>query len=793
MVKESLVITFVIFLFLSIFIKEGFAETNDIAITDESLAKIEPELLSAQGETSVIISFTKKPQDYKKFIKILGGKITHDYKMMDAISVKLDSKEIKRLSTMGNLKRIYKDYNVSALLHDSAPLISADKVWNMGITGKNVKVCILDSGVDYNHPALEKNCKNQIVEGTNESYILQSPHDYPDNYDNTWTITKPGYTSISVHFTKIITEEGFDFVYVKDAQGNIVESFSGEFSQKWSISIPGDTIKINLVSDSSTTDYGFYIDQVLNGSVASGWNGCNKIIGGYDFVNSDEDPFDDDGHGTHVTGILASDDSYYRGVANGTKLLIAKVLDSQGSGSASNVISGIEWCVNNNAQILSMSLGGSNFNRTCDDTPISQAVINAVNNGKIVVAASGNDGIKGISEPACSSKAIAVGASDKNKKVIGISGRGSELDVLAIGTPVKSTWPGGGWYWNTGTSMAVPHITGTIALMLEKNSSLSFQDVLRIFNQTSDPPIACYDCIWINGVCDILHMYGVQVPCIRNITGAGIVNASRAIENIQSGCVSNEDCNDNNNCTTDICQSGSCTHTNKPDGTDCGTCCSCFSGNRAHNETQNSDCLFCQKCTALDTCSYAPSGTDPKNECRTNDIIGIATCDNIPDNYHLTRDFRNPFTSTCNGAGSCTTGNATINHICNRTCGAECGNNSDCASNICRSDCTCLIDSTPLLINILYPLNTTYISSNIPLTFTLNKPASWCGYSLDGSANKTITSCANITMSISISGPHNVIVYANDTNGKSNSSNRVYFTKAVSGGGGGGGGRCYMM
>jgi subtilisin family serine protease len=534
MYKTQLKVGFLVFLFLflSIFIKVGLSENSNV---NSGLAKIEPALLNAQGETSVIISFTKKPQNYKSFIKSLGGKIINDYKLMDAVSVRLDGKEISKLANMENLKGVYRDYNVSALLHESAPMLSADQVWNMGITGKDVRVCILDTGIDYTHPALEKNCKYQTVQGTNESYILQSPHSYPNNYNNTWNITMPGYTSISVHFTTIETEDGYDYVYIKGAQGNVVENFSGMYSNRWTTSVPGDTVQISLVSDGSVNDYGFYIDQVLNGTVIDGWNGCNKIINGYDFVKNDGDPFDYNGHGTHVAGIVSSDDSFYRGMANGTKLLIGKVLDSSGGGVASNIISGIDWCMNNSAQIISMSLGGQDYSGTCDDTPISQAVINAVNNGAIIVVAAGNEGINGISDPACCSKAIAVGATDKNKKVVGFSSRGPELDVLAIGANIKSTWPGGLFNYKSGTSMAAPHITGIIALMLEKNSSLSYQDVLNIFNQTSDPPTACYSCDWASVNClDPYHWHDTPVPCDRSVTGAGIVNASRAVSMVSN-------------------------------------------------------------------------------------------------------------------------------------------------------------------------------------------------------------------------------------------------------------------
>jgi parallel beta-helix repeat protein len=89
-----------------------------------------------------------------------------------------------------------------------------------------------------------------------------------------------------------------------------------------------------------------------------------------------------------------------------------------------------------------------------------------------------------------------------------------------------------------------------------------------------------------------------------------------------------------------------------------------------------------------------------------------------------------------------------------------------------------IADIIPPTITILSPQNTTYSTTSVPLTFTINEPTSWCGYSLDGTANKTLPGCANTTLSGLTNGPHNVIIYANDTSGNMNSS-RVYFTVLI--------------
>jgi len=619
-------------LFLGIFVKESLGKTsNSSQIDDVSLRKIDSELIGAEGETSVIMEFSKKPANYRELIKSAGGEIVGEYNIIDAVAVKIDGKDIGKLAKFDNLIKVHKDSKVNALLHDSAPLISADKVWNQGITGNNVKVCIIDTGIDYTNPAIEPNCNPKIINGNGESYVLESPHNYPNNYNNTSTITMPGYTSIAVHFTRISTESGYDRIYIKDTQDNTIETLEGGILDKWSKSVTGDTIKINLVSDSSVTDYGFYIDQVLNGSVSYDWSNCNKIIARYDFVGNDEDPFDDNGHGTHVAGIIASDDSYYRGIANGSKLLIAKVLGSGGSGSISGVIKGIDWCINNSAQVISMSLGGGGYSGTCDDDLLAMAVNNAVDKGAIVVVAAGNSGKNGVTTPACASKALAVGAADKNRNVIGWSSRGPELDIVAPGVDITSTVPTGdckfcninGFTSLNGTSMATPHVTGVIALMLAAKPTASNDDIRKYLLQSADPVNKCYDCLWDNGVYppQCVVPYGTEIECSKNVIGAGIVNASRAVEMITN------------------------------------------------------------------------------------------------------------------------------------------------------------VHTTPPIISILSPQNATYYSNSTALTFTIDEPTSWIGYSLDGGANRTIT--GNTIINGLSNSTHNVIVYAKDAYGITGSSNKIYFTNRI--------------
>jgi subtilisin family serine protease len=760
--------------------------------------RIDTKLLNIEGKTSVIVTFSKKPANYKNFIKSVGGEVIYDYNSIEGLAIKVDGKNISKLLNMNNVLRIQEDKKVKALLNDSAPMISADKVWSQGFTGKDVKVCVIDSGIDYTHPALGS-CSLLNINGTIEPKVVESKHPYPTYCDGikegcTWTITKLGYTSIAVHFVNISMENGYDFIYIKDANGNIVQTFTGDLNDVWSVSVPGDTIKIVLVSDWYGCKYGFYIDKVLNGTISKSFDSCSKVIAGYDFVNNDNDPMDDDGHGTHVAGIISSNDPNYRGIANGTKLLIAKVLDGNGNGYESDVIAGIGWCKNNLAQIISMSLGGANYPGTCDDDPVAQAVNNAVDNGIMVSVAAGNSGQYGLGTPACASKALAVGAVDKNSSVVGYSSKGSELDILAPGHQIKSTVPGG-WGFMSGTSMAAPHITGVIALMLEANSSASVSDIKRILNETSDSVNKCYECTWSGGNCT--NYYGTEIECTRNVTGSGIVNASRAVSMISKvksdttpPLISVISPQNKSYYSTTIPLTFIINEPtswigysldNQPNVTIIGNIT--LSGltytnhniivyaNDTSGNMGTSNKVYFTIDTIPPILNFVPP--TPENIIINKNFAFI----NITSNELLSNATLewNGINETISGSG--------INWYKNKAGLSDANYTyrvfaSDLAENSNKTDFRWVkIDTIPPVITITSPVNgNTYYTTSVPLTFTVNEQTSWCGYSLDGKSNVTLPSCAGTTLAGLSYTTHNVIVYANDTSGNMGASGKVYFT-----------------
>ncbi|MCF2137373.1 MAG: S8 family serine peptidase [Candidatus Thorarchaeota archaeon] len=218
--------------------------------------------------------------------------------------------------------------------------------------------------------------------------------------------------------------------------------------------------------------------------------------GGYDFVDDDSDPKDQNGHGTHCAGIVAAEDNGdgVIGVAPKASIYAVRVLDAYGSGSTSDIIAGIDWAIDHNMDVISMSLGGGGF-----DSAFNDAINRAYDAGIVVVAASGNDGKESISYPAAYDNAIAVGAIDSSHNLADFSNYGPEQEVVAPGVDIYSTMPtytvtlNYWWYGGhsknydtmSGTSMATPMVAGVVALILSANPDLTPAEVRDILHTTS--------------------------------------------------------------------------------------------------------------------------------------------------------------------------------------------------------------------------------------------------------------------------------------------------------------------
>ncbi|MCA9103050.1 MAG: S8 family peptidase [Planctomycetales bacterium] len=194
---------------------------------------------------------------------------------------------------------------------------------------------------------------------------------------------------------------------------------------------------------------------------------ADSIDDARDFSGSPFGSEDHVGHGTHVAGTIAArqNDQGVVGVAPECRLLVAKVLGDDGSGSGSSVADGIDWACEAGADVLSMSLGSP-----VPDRAIRAAIQRAVTAGKFVVCAAGNEGRPdSVNFPARWPETLAIGAVDRHGRVARLSSRGEEVDVCAPGQDVLSTYLDGGYAKLSGTSMATPFVSGVVALLIAKH------------------------------------------------------------------------------------------------------------------------------------------------------------------------------------------------------------------------------------------------------------------------------------------------------------------------------------
>ena len=242
-------------------------------------------------------------------------------------------------------------------------------------------------------------------------------------------------------------------------------------------------IKADLVQSSGNNGNGRKVVVVDTGYNYNHPELSSSYLGGKDFVNDDNDPFDDNGHGSHVAGIITADgvDSKAKGVAPGTGVIAGKVLSASGSGYFSDVVAAIYWAVDGNdgvagtaddfnSDAISMSLGTSQpytYKGFCDNVlpDLTNAIKYARNKNVVVVVAAGNSGSAGVSIPGCISYSTTVGAVDKFDKIASFSGRGNSVDISAPGVSIYSSVLGTGYASWSGTSMATPMASGTVALI----------------------------------------------------------------------------------------------------------------------------------------------------------------------------------------------------------------------------------------------------------------------------------------------------------------------------------------
>lgn len=221
-----------------------------------------------------------------------------------------------------------------------------------------------------------------------------------------------------------------------------------QVKQAWKEGLTGKKVKVAVI------DSGIYPHDDLS------------IAGGYSAVSYTSSYKDDNGHGTHVAGIIAAKHDGYGidGIAPDVRLYAVKALDRKGAGDLKSLLKAIDWSIANKMDIINMSLGTN-----ADSKILHDAVDKAYKKGIVIVAAAGNDGNKKpVNYPGAYSSVTAVSASTEKNGLAAFSTTGKQIEFAAPGTNITSTYLNQMYATADGTSQAAPHVTGMFALLRQK-------------------------------------------------------------------------------------------------------------------------------------------------------------------------------------------------------------------------------------------------------------------------------------------------------------------------------------
>lgn len=210
---------------------------------------------------------------------------------------------------------------------------------------------------------------------------------------------------------------------------------------------------------------------------------AGQLVQGHNMIEDSDHPQDDNGHGTHVAGVVVARTNNVEGVAGmnwNSRVMPVKALDADGTGSVFDIADGIRWAVDHGAKVINLSLGEYE-----DSDYLRQAVQYAAANDVLVVAAMGNDDTNHPSYPAVYPEVLAVTAVDKENKRATFSNFGPHAGVAAPGVSIASTFPDHRYAAMSGTSMAAPHVAGLAGLIRAVNPKLTAVEVKAIIKRTA--------------------------------------------------------------------------------------------------------------------------------------------------------------------------------------------------------------------------------------------------------------------------------------------------------------------
>ena len=324
---------------------------------------------------------------------------------------------------------------------------------------------IVDFKVSPTKAALDKitqDIDGMIKEKLDSAYIFKSESKSPDelmqyfNQNPNVSFTEPHYIYINNQIND---------TYYGSYQWNLPAIGTED---GWKVTRGSKKVKIAVV------DTGVDLDHPdLTGRLTKGYNAL---------ANNDK-PEDDNGHGTHVAGIIASETNNGKGVAGITwynPIIPVKVLDSKGTGGSFNVAKGIRWAVDHGANVINLSLGNYQSSAVT-----AKAIDYAQKKDVVVISAVGNDNTSQPSYPAAYPGVLGVAAVDWDGNRAKFSNYGDYVDVAAPGVEIASTYYKAQYASLSGTSMAAPHVSALAGLIRSVDPKLKNTEVMDIITQTT--------------------------------------------------------------------------------------------------------------------------------------------------------------------------------------------------------------------------------------------------------------------------------------------------------------------
>ncbi|AIE58719.1 S8 family peptidase [Bacillus methanolicus] len=236
-----------------------------------------------------------------------------------------------------------------------------------------------------------------------------------------------------------------------------------------------------------------------------------RLTKGYNVLENNDYPDDDNGHGTHVAGIIASETNNREGIAGITwynKIMPIKAMGAEGYGSTFDIAKGIIWAADHGAKVINLSLG--NYHPS---SLMKEAVKYAFEKNAVIISAAGNDNSNHPSFPAAYPEVLGVSAVSYSGQRAPFSNYGDYIDVSAPGVQIPSTYFNKQYAALSGTSMASPHVAGLAGLILSANPNLTNKDVMNIIKSTA---------------------YDLGAPGKDNDFGSGLIDVQKALQAVHS-------------------------------------------------------------------------------------------------------------------------------------------------------------------------------------------------------------------------------------------------------------------